>query len=115
MKTNRILVLAILALALVALAAPAAASAQQPQPGACCLPDASCVYLTESECLAASGEFQGAGSLCPASGYCETETVTVGGTTEPLGVLGMMVPVVALAVVVAAGAATTLLVKRRTA
>jgi hypothetical protein len=112
MKTNRILVLAFLAVALLGLAAPVGATFVTEE-GACCLPDGKCEYMTECDCDAASGDFQGKGSLCPASGFCET--TPVGGATVPLGVLGVVLPVLVLAVVVAVGAATTLVIKRRTA
>jgi hypothetical protein len=36
--------------------------------GSCCLPDGSCVILTEAECLAAGGEYNGDGSDCGANG-----------------------------------------------
>jgi FtsP/CotA-like multicopper oxidase with cupredoxin domain/plastocyanin len=33
-------------------------------PGACCLPDASCISVTEGQCIAQGGVFHGSGTLC---------------------------------------------------
>jgi len=35
-----------------------------PQPGACCTPQGGCVFVTEAECAAQSGTYQGAGVSC---------------------------------------------------
>jgi hypothetical protein len=105
MKTKKILVLVLVALVLLALTAAVAASAEVAQ-GACCLPDGNCLVTVQGAC---DGEWLGPGTTC---NECPG---TVGGVTEPLQASALVLPAIVVGALVAAGAATTLLVKRRAA
>jgi hypothetical protein len=96
-----------LLVALAVLVAPAAALFG----GACCWPDGSCHQTLEVTCLEVVGaQWMGLGTDCAGS-----PCGPVGGMTEPLAASALVLPAVALAGVVAAGAATALLVRRRSA
>ena len=113
MKTKKAHVVVLLMLcllaALAALAVPSSADRLRISQGACCMPDGSCQIKAEGDCTASGGVYLGNDISCEGN-----PCGPVGGVTESLVTSAIVVPALALAAMVGAGAATAAFIKRRT-